>query len=47
VVVYQILIDGLDVATLAQQQLDEIAIRLADARRGALARHRVGGHLIV
>ena len=36
-VVYQILIDGLGVATLAQRQFDEIAIRFADARRGALA----------
>ena len=43
-VVDQILIDGFGVAALAQGQLDEVAIRFADARRSVLA--GVGGHLI-
>jgi hypothetical protein len=45
-VIDQILIDRFGVAAFAQRHFDEVAIRFADARRGALDGRRVGGHLI-
>ena len=50
VVIDQVLVNGLGVATLAERELDEVEVRLADAGGGAPTRHgnrvRVGGHLV-